>query len=263
MATYAEIERERVNNKKYVTYTYNKMHPQITDDFFIDANWCKYWIGALAPNCKSRLEIYNENIVKHDYYAEKNDVSFLEIERILKQNGMSPEIIEYFKRLTTINVKGDKTCQLMVFAGATIDFDLLIEDVNKAGGNYNEISKILHTLTKQVNIAALNGAISKLYDVTNTVGKNANTPDQADAYIEAQIAKLYKRITIGDKNNKPYNIPENPNEIFNLPLQLNELILEYSKKFSGLSQSGVINNVLKPIETTINKSIAINQARGK
>lgn len=241
MATYAEIEREKQTGKNYVIYNYSKMHPDIPDKFITGANWCKYWILAFAEGRPSRLDVYYENLSKHDANSTSNEVSFKDVEKLMIQNGVSAEKIEQFKRIASVNVEGDNRCKLMIYGGATIDFSLLIEDVQKAGKNANEISKIFKALTKQVNAAALNGVISKLYCEANDIGKNAQRPSDADAYVEAKITKLYERLTVGDKFNRPINIPENPQEEFVLTTLLDQQIVDYSKRYKNLSQKQVVS----------------------
>lgn len=258
MATYDEIEYERRVKTKYVTYNYNKMTnnrpdlPQIPDEFNPEYNWCKYWVGGLGNGLPSRADIYDENMKNHNIYDENGHKYFEEIKKYVKD----PEKLEYFRRLTTINLRGDNTCQLMLYGGATINFDALIKDLIVA--NDAKQTEILHTLTKQVNMAALNGVMSKLYFTVNNISSNPNKgiPNKADKFIEGEVTKLYNSITIGGR--RPCaNIPEEPNKQFALVENLNRMIDEISIKKNLDQQS--IKNIIDTLQTTVNKAISQQQ----
>ncbi|MBR2468075.1 MAG: hypothetical protein IKB42_03450 [Clostridia bacterium] len=57
MATYNNIEKERVSNKKYVIYTYNKIHEKMPDGFSPKYNWCKYWVDGINGG-PSRINVF-------------------------------------------------------------------------------------------------------------------------------------------------------------------------------------------------------------
>lgn len=261
MATYAEIERERVTTGKYVKYNYNKMHPDIPDEFNPEYNWCKYWVAGLGNGAPSRLDVYNENIQNHNQYTPNGNDNFSKIVDAIGDSH--PETLEYFRRITTINFRGDQTCQLMIYGGATIDFDALINDLNDAKNNDGRISEILHKLTKQVNAAALNGVISKLYNTANAIAQNhANIPNNADKIVENDVTRLYYSIINGSKRNYPVDIPEDPIK-FKLVEELNNRV-EEAAKLKNLPQNkvrSVLNNMFEELRTTINKRINTQQSR--
>lgn len=225
------------------------MHPDIPDEFNPEYNWCKYWVAGLGAGSPSRIDVYNENIKNHNIYDNEGRKNFEEIKKYVN----SAETLEYFRKIATINFYGDKTCQLMIYGGATIDFFLLIRDLRNARRNSREISKILATLTKQVNAAALNGVISKMYYTANNISSNPdrNIPNKADRFIENEITKIYNLLIIGGKR-PAIDIPDKASVPFMFVQELNKSIEEISTK-KELSQMEIKNIIDNIRQTTINE----------
>lgn len=270
MPNYAEIERERVNGNKYVSYNFDKMHPKMPDGFSPEYNWCKYWIDGINGG-PSRYDIYSENLNNHDYYnCDPGKLNFRVAENVLRQKlikpGMSPKdvknaetIIGYFKSLTTINDKSNQNCKLMIYAGASINWSSLLNDIG-AAKTPTDISRVLQSLTAEVNAAALNGAFSKIFHAANKHGKNSSTPDGADKSIEDKIIKLYNKTMNGDKGSPAIEIPKDPSAPFKTPETILK-VLEGVKDKTNLSPNEVYKQIVEPCEKTINKIKSTSKSR--
>lgn len=197
---YNEIEEDRKNNKKYVFYEYYKLDSRCVDEYSTDYGWSKYFVFTKNT---SRNEIYEEAFIRHNLNKDplKN---YNKMENLLKEKGFGTQIIDEFKRLSGVNGKDTIACELMIMAGATIDFDLLINDISKCSYlNKNQISQILNTLAEQVNCAAFNGVFTKIF-------KNAYRLSGSEKPIkeyEDKIENLYNALLFGSNLTKPINIP--------------------------------------------------------
>lgn len=258
MPKYAVIENERKNGNKYVSYDYNKIHPDMPDEFNPEYNWCKYWIVGINGG-PSRFDVYSKNLASHDYYkCEKGKLNFKAAEDIIRQKTRqlklnTETIVGYFKSLTTINDKSNPNCKLMLYAGAKINWESVINDISSAH-TANDMSRVLQSLTAEVNAAALNGAFSKLFDVANERGKNAKTPNSADKNIEDKITRLYNKTMHGDYNSPAIEIPTDPSTIFATPGKISEE-LDKLKNKSNLSPNEVVKEIIDPCEKIINKGL--------
>lgn len=264
MSKYTEIEQERVSNKKYIIYTYNRIHEKMPDGFNPTYNWCKYWVDGINGG-PSRINIFDENMKNHNYEDCDNTKPNFKtvIEPALKKQLINPKmkskdieqaeaIINYFKTLTTTD-KNNPTCYLMVYAGATINWETLLIDIEKTK-NPKDYTKILQTLTSQVNAAALNGAFSRMYHNANKIGVNSPTPNNADKTVENIITNLYTKTMFGENRIQPVDIPSNPAQPFKLLIDISSTINNVQEK-SNLTQEQVIKELINPCEFAINTSL--------
>lgn len=237
MSTYLAAEQGRMHNQ-YLYYSFFKMGSELPNTWNNEYPWCKYWITA--NNGVSRRQLFNEAIKDHDMYQSDN---FARLEAALKKiPGMTPQTIEHFKALTTINSRDDINCKLALYGGAHIHFDQLITDVSSCKDTA-AVSKVLEKLSAQVYTAALNGAFSKLYNVVNTMNVNrANDPMDVDKKVESAVTNFYNSLVFGTKRQKPLEFPDGPYG-FALPQQIYNLALKYENA-KDWSSTEIINKLI-------------------
>lgn len=269
MATIAEIERERVNGRKYVTYDLKALHPDIPDSIDPNNEWFKYWTNSINGGA-SRKNIFDQNMVNHDLYrCDPGKISFKTIEKVLRDKNLADEkTISYFRKLTTINDKSDKTCKLMIYAGGRINWEPLLNDIGSARSK-SDVSKILQTLTAQVRSAAIQGTFSMVYQTAHTMGKNPAIMTGDDKVNEANILKAFNKTMHGDKKqdkrsplSQPLDIPVDPSvEYSDLNAVLNVIAAVKDKK--GLDPKQVYKELIDPIETKFNTIKSASKSRTK
>lgn len=217
MATYDIIENDRKQHE-YVTYDFNLIDPRLPNEYNPDQVWCRYMVDSPSgdPN-KSRKAIIQKKYREYDLYSDEQNQQFRRLQAVLESRGCS-NMIPYFNKFCSLNVRDDDTCQLMIMAGAKINYDAIIRDINSIpkGSEKKEISKILHRLTGQANCAALNGAFTKVFCATlNHAGNN----------YENEIAQFYKKLIKGNPHSKqpadaPIDIPTDPSIPFITALKM-------------------------------------------
>lgn len=247
MATYAEIEKERLTKKKYVIYDFfDPRDPEIPDEFNIKGLWCKYLVDSPIKGGLDRYETIKKRMQEYDLYSGNGNPQFKNIESQLKR--LNYQATDYFKRLCTLNIRNDESCRLMLIAGARIDYDTLSKDIEQTKGNPIEISKILHTLTGQVHAAALNGSFTKFFSTIYAAQQNKlNSKEYME--IDGVIMDFYlKTINGGSNIKKPIEIPTEPNIIFATPNLLYENMKEAPKN-GPIDITQVIKNQIKDITT--------------
>lgn len=239
--TYAEIEQNRKQNGYVIYDFFENPDPGIPDAYDIDGVWCKYFVNAPQGGA-DRFNTIKNRLYEYNFF---NGVSrFKEIEELLKDY---PSKLNHFRRLCTINIKGDETCRLMLFAGARINYDKLIPDVIEGirqmkMGKDQKLSEVLHDLNGQVNAAALNGAFTKFCVSTFELEKQQNPLKEFDD----QISDFYKGLINGSVTLSPPTpilIPTNPDIPFNLPQKLYEnmkKLLEQGQNKGPLSRSDFV-----------------------
>ena len=226
MATYAEIERDRQAHKYVIYDFFDTPDPDIPDEYNVNNLWCKYYVGS--PNGGlNRIETLQKRLKQYNYYSDdaynQKMLSFKDIEKSLVKKGYRS--IDYFKRLCTINIRGDETCELMLTAGARINFDQLKNDIDNAK-NDAEISNILHRLTGQVNAAALNGSFTKFFSAIFHI-EDSNAPIKK---YDDVISDFYDKTIKGGTNIKaPIEIPTDPQVHFFVPHQMVKDLNEIEK----------------------------------
>ncbi len=260
MATITDIERERVNGRKYVTYNLKALHPDIPDNIDPNYEWFKYWTNSINGGA-SRKDIFDQNMINHDINkCDPDKISFITIEKILREKSLAnEESINYFKRLTTINDKDDRTCRLMIYAGGRINWEPLLNDIKSTRTKLG-VSKILHTLTSQVRAAAIQGIISMIFNTAHSIGKDPENITNNDRQNEQLILNIYNKYLKGGQNNKPLNIPTDPSinfpEISNLLTIIKPI---FTKK--GLTNDEIYNELIYPCETILKDSTDINSSK--
>lgn len=222
MATYMEIEASRISgDPRYVYYEYDKLDPRCEDEYSTDAVWSKYFVTT--PN-SSREQIYQDALVRHDQHTDPAQ-SFRRVEQLLRSKGCNDATINEFRRLLTINARGDQTCELMLIAGATVDFNAVATDIaNCKTGDTKAISTILHNLAGQVHCAAFNGAFTKIF-------KNAyrlSGAKQPVPQFESRIENLYNALLFGSNKTKPIDIPS-AYQKFELIDEMNAIASQYER----------------------------------
>lgn len=264
MSTYVATEQGRAQNQ-YVYYEFFKMNSQFPNCWSPDYPWCKYWITS--NNGVSRRSLFNDSIRDHDIYRDGelydnngvkqarnfNDIMAALLTKFDQFKDISPTrqntILEYFKRVTSINTRGDMTCKLAIYGGARIYVDNIINNIN-ATKNSDELSDVLRNVTAQVNAAALNGAFAAAFNVVNSMGRNAADPNLMDKNLEAKITNIYNSIVFGSKNQGPVNIPNDPTATFELPQKIYDLAAKFEKEHSKTPaqiQSMFIDELMKLI----------------
>ena len=222
MSTYMEIEAKRVSeNPRYVIYEYYKLDERCTDEYSTEFVWSKYFVNTANS---SREKIYNEALIRHDYFSDRMQ-NYLNIERLLILKGCDDGTIDEFKRLLTINRNDDITCELMITAGATVNFNAIYNDLNKCR-NYDTkaILKILNNIAEQVNCAAINGVFTKMF-------KNAYRLSGSQKPIqeyEDRIENLYNALLFGSNKTNPIYIPV-AYQKFEIIKTLNSIALQYER----------------------------------
>lgn len=222
MLTYMEIEAKRVSgNPRYVIYEYYKLDSRCSDEYSTECVWSKYFVTT--PN-STREKIYNEALIRHNYLDDRMQ-NFLQIERLLRSKGCEDTIIEEFKRLLTINSNDDITCELMIMAGATVNFTAIVNDLNKCKSyDVKAILNILNNIAEQVNCAAINGVFTKMF-------KNAYRLSGSQKPIkeyEDRIENLYNALLFGSNKTNPIDIPL-AYQNFELVKTLNTIALQYER----------------------------------
>lgn len=272
MASVDAIEKERVNGRKYVTYDLKAMHPDIPDDMEPEYAWFKYWVNGIEGGA-SRREVYEKNLLDHDYFrCDPGKLNFRVAEKILRDKLIPPgtsakdaknaeTIIGYFKKLTTINAKDDKTCKLMIYAGARINWEPLLNDIGSAR-TPTEVSKVLQTLTAEVRASAMKGAFSYMYNAANHMGKDPSKVTKEDEINEANLLKVYNKVIHGDKNSKPIDISADPSAPFN-DVDAILKVVESVKEKKGLTPQQIYKELILPVETNFNKIKSISKGKNK
>lgn len=205
MATYAQIEAGRTGANKFVEFDYNQILDGIPDEYNPNEVWCRYMVDSPTgdPNRSSR-EIIRRKLKEYDLYGETQHQQYRVLQQVLVEKGCG-HMIQYFNKFCSINVRGDETCRLMILAGGKINFDKLIDAVRRIPKNAKttaEVTNILHTLTGQVNAAALNGVFTKWFCVSLNHGGNT---------VENEITQFYNQTIRGGANPPtPINIPTDP-----------------------------------------------------
>ncbi len=241
MGTYIRAEQRRAE-RQYVYYEYFRISNTLANGWDPTAPWCKYWITG--ENGVSRRDIFNEAIVDHDQYKSNNWQS-LEIAFNNLHFPVSKQTREYFRSIATINVRDNLNCKLAIYAGAHINFPAISQDISRCK-NDNELSDVLRRLNEQVNVAAINGAFAKLYNVVNEISKNPATDfTQINQETEALLTNYYNALMFGTKTSPALNIPEEPVN-FDLPKLLYEKALDLEKTKRGLTPAQ-IKAELEPI----------------
>lgn len=270
MSTYLEIEQGRVQ-RQYVYYEFYKMDPKFPNAWSTEYPWCKYWVSA--KNGVSRRSLFEDSIRDHDMYRDSelydskgvkktknyNDV-MAALDKKFEEFNVSPSkrtaTYEHFRKVTSINTK-DLTCKLAIYGGARVYMNQIIDDIN-ASKSEKEIGDVLNKITEQLNVAALNGAFAKVYNVVNTLGKNAALPELADKKLEKLITDMYNNVVYGDRSQKPIDIPKDPEVSFVLPRQ----IYEYAVKFEnehGKTPNEIEKHFIENLRTLVNKQANLNR----
>lgn len=260
MPKYTDIEKERVYGRKYVTYDLKVMHPDIPDEMEPEYAWFKYWVNGLDGGA-SRRELYEKNLADHNYNnTNPAQLNFRTAERIL-QNKLIPAkasakhiknaeiIIDYFRKLTTVNDENDKTCKLMIYANGKINWEPLLTDINNAKTE-KDITQILYTLTAEVRASALKGAFSFVYNAAKHMGKDPSKVIEEDKTHEAYILKVYNKVFYGDKDKTPIDIsadPSKPFETINTIINTTNMV----KDRTNLTPTQIYNELIAPIEVKL------------
>ncbi len=244
MATYADIEIKRFAGKtKYVNYPFDKVDPSYPNKFDIDNVDCCY-IEPGSIRHKMLMEAKN----KHNMFVDDKQ-NFTRLEQALKNRQCPENLIDAFKRLTTINHSVDKkTCALMIYAGGSIDFDVLIRDVNDTK---NPLDKIVRDLAEQVNCGALNGMYASI--LSSIVAANGTQQEKERAYVFAK--NVYKSLTIGTSKYKAIEIPNDPYKPFELVAKLSSTMAPYSKDPTMYDASQIATTQAKLVTTQLGRTI--------
>ena len=268
MATYAEIENRR-KRKHYITYEYKKMGESYKDEYNIDLNVAKYLVRNIDTGA-DKSKILTDNAENH-VYSKMDFVpqpSFKTVETILKQHNMSQNIIDYFKCNMTIgNGIEDTVCKNLLSAMGNHDFQTILNDLGPACRDKAKMSEMLQTLTEQANAAAINGLFSKLFQKVSLVGATSKGDfNKISPTIVNYITNLYKRIVFGDSKRRtaPIDIPNDPSRVFTLIPRLNEEMRKIDARgYHDLSDKQIMENLIMPFETILNKTLYQQKANGK
>lgn len=268
MATYADIERLRTTKRHYVKYDYDKIDPIFGDKYDPTSKACRYAVTN-PKNGASKLDIIKSNIPQHDLHnADKSKPSFYQIEDAILEAIVDKKLSDaeykqienftaYIKSLTTINNPNDPSCRAVLLACASIDFNTLTKDVKAAVGNPQEMSRVLQSLTAEVNAVAINGIFSSLFTLVSSVGEKSAEYTYVDPLIEKQITNIYERTMFGDKKNAPIQIPTDPAKAFNLLNSLDNKMKQLKKEYGNsnikMSDNEIVKNIIDPFRITLEK----------
>lgn len=269
MANYKEIEKLRTTTRHYVKYDYNKIDKAYLDTFGFNPSmrYCRYLITGNNSQVK-KYDVIKNNFLTHDYKLKNIYIKdFKRIEDKLKDN-LYPKstyqvsikkyyeaVLSHFVNITTINNnKENLAVKNMLFCCASIDFDAVIKDLDKACQDEKEMIKVLKSLYYEVNAAALNGIFARLFMITNNAGKNKGDITKADPFIEQLITNLYNKTMFGDANNKPLQIPTYPQTDFPLLTFLNNR-LDATKYLRNLSSDEIITRIVNPVSAVFTRAL--------
>ncbi|MBQ2864327.1 MAG: hypothetical protein IJE91_02540 [Clostridia bacterium] len=241
-----------------VNYQYYRMSPAFGNNWDPTAPWCKYWITGETG--VSRRDLFEEGIVSHDQYKSNNWQS-LEIEFNNLPFPVSKTTREYFRSISTINVRDNLNCKLAIYAGAHIDFEALRKKIRSCKSD-NELSAVLGLLTQQVNVAAIHGAFAKLYNVVNEISNNpARDFTQVNQVNEDLLTNYYNVLMFGGKNSGPLDIPDTP-QTFELPKLLYDKAVELEKSKKGLTPAQIRAELEPVLKKLINATKVKYNSKG-
>ncbi|MBR2467786.1 MAG: hypothetical protein IKB42_01940 [Clostridia bacterium] len=197
-----------------------------------------------------------KNVANHDKYRYDGNSVVHKVEAALRNLPLMknyPNAEKTISQFTDAISMNNKVINMHAGNASVDDVELI-----KACKNCktpSDLSKVLRSLTAQVNAARLNSALSQVYDIANRIGKNT-IPNDVDKSIENAITNIYNRCMNGDPKRKlkPIEIPSNPNEPFAAPDLIFKLC-EKVKDKKGLTPQQVYKELVAPCETTVNKVI--------
>lgn len=264
MATYAEIENLR-KRKHYLQYDYYKFGKEYKDEFNISLNATKYPIQSIETGVRKGIVI-DQNIA-NSVYSKLDFVpqpSFKTVETILQQNKMPKNVIDYFKAIMTIgNGIDDDICKNVMASFSTFNYQAILNDLGPACRDKAKMSEMLQTLTAEANAAAVNGLFAKLFQVVRDSGARSQGDfRKVDPEIEKRLVNLYNKTMYGDKHTKPLDIPNDPSKIFSIVKILSKQ-LRVAVNSRNLSDQQLVNEIIKPFETSINKALNQQKTNGK
>lgn len=138
--------------------------------------YCRYMITG-KENQVNKTDIIKNNFLFHDYkLKESNPTGFKSLENKLKEN-LAPKsiyeinrkkyyeaILSHFVNITTINNnKENLSVKNILYSCASIDFNAVIKDLDKACNNEEDMKKLLKELYYEVNATALNGIFVEFF----------------------------------------------------------------------------------------------------
>lgn len=262
MATYADIEKLRTTQRHYVKYDYDKIDPAFTDRYDHTSRRSRYWIKG-AETGVEKYDVIKANMQQHDLYKfDPKQMSYASIEDAILDTMMDKvdddylnSVLGYFKNLTTYNDPKDVTCRCALMACASIDFATLVKDIKAANGNKTEMSKILQSLTLEVNATALNGLFSTLFSTVCASSKANGNTREIDPELEKLMTKMYEKTMFnGKENHQPLVIPQDPSKMFNMLTSLYTQ-LKSVQSLKGLSSEDVKKQIIKPFDSILNKEL--------
>ena len=234
LLTYNEIEEDRITNKKYVIYDFNKTDDRLPDKYDPSMRWCSYMIESpTGEETRSRKSVILEKYKAADLYSENMDTKYAELTSLLTDCGLE-HAIPYFCMCCTLNVKECDLCQLMIIAGGSINYDLLISDIQAAINSKSPLSRIFRRLYAQVCAAALNGIYTNWFCATlNRTINDGTTLDEIDKLpSHKRILEHYQKNVLCDRSNPKAILIPNDHIAANPFTKTRKLIFESDKKES-------------------------------
>lgn len=273
MATYKEIENLRISKRHYVKYDYNKIDKDFLDSFGFNPSlrYCRYLVTGKDTQVK-KIDVIKGNFLTHDYkLKESNPTGYKLLETKLKEN-LAPRsvyelnrkkhyeaVLSQFVNISTINNnKENPAVRNMLYACASIDFNAVIKDLDKACNNDEDMTKLLKALYFEVNAAALNGLFARLFILASKSGKKSKDDFKVEPVIEQAITNLYNKTMFGDAVSKPLQIPTYPQTDFPLLTYLNNRI-EVTQYLGNLSTDEFIKRVFNPFSSVLSRALEAQQ----
>ncbi len=166
-ATYDEIQKKRVTEKKYIEYLYDKL-PKTVGNFKNVFDMRRPELTMLYPE---RYDLLVKSRFYHDLsFCSSDEPNFRDVERALIAKGLDG-YVPHFKRLITLykdDFKADNAiCRAATTPPAYILYKEIASDISNTK-NKEEVDDILKTLSQQVTAFAIDGSFVLLLTIQNT-----------------------------------------------------------------------------------------------
>lgn len=218
LLTYNEIEEDRITNKRYVMYDFNKIDDRLPDKYDPSNVWCRCMISPTGDESRSRKAILFDKYKSADIYSENMDPKYEVLTSLLKDYGWE-HMIPHINMCCTLNVTNSDICQQMLVGGGSINYDLLISDIKAAKSSPHGIALlycIFRRLYAQVYAAALNGIYTYWFCTALNHDPLAHKEDFVSRDIDSlpshkNILEHYQKNVLCDRTNpKAILIPNEP-----------------------------------------------------
>ncbi len=219
LLTYNEIEEDRITNKRYVVYDFNKIDDRLPDKYDPSDVWCRCMVDSpTGDKSRSRKAIIFDKYKAADIHSENMDPKYEVLTSLLKDFGWE-HMIPHICSCCTLNVINSDICQLMLVGGGSINYDLLISDIKAAKSSPLGITLlycIIRRLYAQVYAAALNGIYTYWFCATLnhdplSPKENSVSSDIDSLPSQKNILEHYQKNVLCDRANpKAILIPNEP-----------------------------------------------------